>query len=505
MKSEVAVDLSFTGLACDLLDNTSSVIYAKDLEFRYLFINRTFERLFHVSREESLGKTDFDVFPSELAEKFRENDRVVLESGASLQCEETAPHDDGPHQYFSVKFPLRDSSGSIYAIAGISTDITDQIKAQREIAWLKYRQHLILDAVADGICGLDASGKIAFLNPAAERMLDFKTDDIKGKCHSHIVVPHQPNGDLPADVELFPVTAVLNGQPAMNVEDAKFRCRDGKIFPVEYTVAPVLHTQTGETVGAVLAFRDSTARLKHVEIEQELQTALRIQMSLYPKQMPQIPGFDFASYCLPCTKACGDYFDFIPWGQNQLGIAVGDVSGHGLAPALEMVETRAILRATMLSESQPAECLNRLNRLLEEDLPEGMFVTLFLASLNVNDRTLTYASAGHDGFILSVDGQLRKLNSTGPILGLNENAHFESGGTIQLKSGDLIVVVTDGLTETMSPQRQLFGRQRTVEVIRQHQSRSAQEILNALLSACDAFRNHETPRDDITAVAIKVV
>ncbi|MEI8019267.1 MAG: SpoIIE family protein phosphatase [Schlesneria sp.] len=498
-----SVDHEFSLLAHDLLDNTSTVIYAKDLSFRYLLINRQFETLFHVSRSLMLGKTDYDVFATELADAFRENDRVVLESGEPLYCEEVAPHDDGPHRYFSVKFPLRDHLGSIYAIGGISTDITEKVRAEREIASLEYRHHLILNSVADGICGLDSSGCIAFLNSAAERMLEMTSDTLLGMCHSRIVAPRKPNGSHVFDTELHPVRAVLNGKDAVTVKDARFRRGDGTLLPVEYTVAPICHT--GETVGAVLAFRDSTERLKQVEIEQEIQTALRIQTSLYPKQMPKIPGFEFGAICIPCSKACGDYFDFIPWGENRLGIAVGDVSGHGLGPALEMVETRAVLRTMLLNESSPAQCLTRLNRVLEEDLPDDMFVTLFLASLDFCNRTLSYSAAGHEGGILHANGELQRLKSTGTVLGMNPTAVFESGTTVQLQPGDLVLIATDGLIESMSPERKLFGQDRIVEVLRRHQSKSAREILAAIQSASEEFRDHQPNRDDITAVAIKVL
>ena len=499
----ISVEHEFNLLAHDLLDNTSSVIYAKDLSFRYLLINRQFETLFHVSRSLALGKTDYDVFPLELADTFRENDRIVLESCEPLYCEEVAPHDDGPHRYFSVKFPLRDHLGSIYAIGGISTDITEKVRAEREIASLEYRHHLILNSVADGICGLDSAGCIAFLNPAAERMLEMRSDELKGMCHSKIVAPRKPNGLLVSDTESHPVKAVLNGTSAITVQDARFRRSDGSLLPVEYTVAPICNT--GETVGAVLAFRDSTARLKQVEIEQEIQTALRIQISLYPKQMPKIPGFDFAAICIPCTKACGDYFDFIPWGENRLGIAVGDVSGHGLGPALEMVETRAVLRTMLLNELSPAHCLTRLNRVLEEDLPDDMFVTLFLASLNICERTLNYSAAGHEAIILHANGELQQLKSTGTVLGMNPTAVFDNGATVHLQPGDLVLIATDGLVESISPDRRLFGQGRLVEILRRHHSQSACEILAAIQSANEAFREREPNRDDITAVAIKVL
>lgn len=506
MRTEGSVssfDHEFALLAQDLLDNTPSVIYAKDLNFRYLFINHQFENLFHVDRNSSLGKTDFDVFAPDLAERFRANDRIVLETGRSLHCEEVAPHDDGPHQYFSVKFPLKNKCGEIYGIAGISTDMTSQLRAEREIASLEYRQHLILDSVADGICGLDSSGKIAFLNPAAERMLELTTEDLKGKCHSHVVLPRKFDGYLHREIEPYPVKAVLNGETAMNVPNATFRCREGRLLPVEYTVAPIRYA--GETLGAVVAFRDSTARLKQIEIEQEIQTALRVQMSLYPKKMPEIPGFDFAAICIPCSKASGDYFDFIPWGENRLGVAVGDVSGHGLAPALEMVATRALLRATMQNEAEPAACLERLNQILVEDLPDEMFVTLFLLSLNTVEKTLSYAAAGHDALFLAANGDLRRLKSTGTVLGLNPVARFSAGDVVSMQAGDVLLIATDGLAESMSPARELFGINRIVQTLRQHQFESTQQIVMALQRECERFRQHEASRDDITAVAIKAL
>ncbi|MBI5383643.1 MAG: PAS domain-containing protein [Verrucomicrobia bacterium] len=116
-----------------MLDNTTAVVYLKDLEGRYLLINHRFEQLFHVKREEIVGKTDYDIFPRELADVFRANDRRVLEAAGPVQLEETAPHDDGPHTYLSVKFPLTDSSGQPHAVCGISTDITERKRAESEI------------------------------------------------------------------------------------------------------------------------------------------------------------------------------------------------------------------------------------------------------------------------------------------------------------------------------------------------------------------------------------
>ena len=109
-----------------ILDNTDQVVFLKDLDGRYLLVNPRYEALFHISDEAIRGRTDFDVFPAEMARAFQENDRLAAEHGGSLAIEETVPQDDGIHTYITVKFPLRDDSGAIYGVCGIATDITDR-------------------------------------------------------------------------------------------------------------------------------------------------------------------------------------------------------------------------------------------------------------------------------------------------------------------------------------------------------------------------------------------
>ncbi|HSB08356.1 MAG TPA: response regulator [Blastocatellia bacterium] len=117
-----------------ILDNSPAVIYVKDNWGRYILINTRFEKLFHVSKDLVVGKSDFDLFPKEMAEAFRANDQKVLEAGVSLEWEEIAPHDDGPHTYLSAKFPLLDTNGVGYAVCGISTDITERKRMEVELA-----------------------------------------------------------------------------------------------------------------------------------------------------------------------------------------------------------------------------------------------------------------------------------------------------------------------------------------------------------------------------------
>jgi PAS domain S-box-containing protein len=116
-----------------ILDNSAAVIYLKDIQGRYLLVNCLFEALFHVKRKEVVGKSDHDLFPEEMANAFRVNDEKVIAGLAALKFEEVAPHDDGPHTYISVKFPLLDSTGTAYAVCGISTDISERKRGEEQL------------------------------------------------------------------------------------------------------------------------------------------------------------------------------------------------------------------------------------------------------------------------------------------------------------------------------------------------------------------------------------
>ncbi|RLJ17882.1 hypothetical protein DJ030_12815 [bacterium endosymbiont of Escarpia laminata] len=182
-----------------ILDNTSSVIYLKDCAGKYLLINRRFEELFHLSREEIFGKTDYEIFPKEAADAFRAVDNKVLETGELLELDEQAPHDDGNHDYLSVKFPLYDAAGKTYGLCGISTDITARKRLeQREQLRLKILEKMAQDEpltqvletlvqlveseMPGALCSvllLDESGQ-HLLNGAAPSLPDFYNEAIHG-------------------------------------------------------------------------------------------------------------------------------------------------------------------------------------------------------------------------------------------------------------------------------------------------------------------------------------
>ena len=165
-----------------------------------------------------------------------------------------------------------------------------------------------------------------------------------------------------------------------------------------------------------------------------------------------------------------------------LGLAIGDVRGHGFGSALLMVETRAYLRSLTRVSSDLCNIFRQLNHALCEDTEDNTFVTLMLADIDVLQRKLTYSSAGHlPGYLLDSSGTVREtLSATGLPLGLFPDRNFPRSNEIQLQAGDLVVLLTDGVTELQNPEEDFFGAERALDVIRAKRKEGARWIVERL-------------------------
>lgn len=246
-------------------------------------------------------------------------------------------------------------------------------------------------------------------------------------------------------------------------------------------------------------------RRRMAHSDHQLRGAQDIQRRLLPMQSPDVPGFDIAAVCRPAEMACGDCFDYVPMQDGSLGIVVADVSGHGFGAALLMAEVRAYLRAFTLLWNDVGEVLTRLNQIVYQDVDEGYFITVGFVRIDPQTREIDFAGAGHNAFILRGDGSITSLGSTGFPLGLMPDARVRRTSPATLEPGDMLLMFTDGLVETMTPDDEMFGSERTLGIASGSRSMPATEVVDLLAQTCSDFAGRRSQQDDITIVVAKCV
>jgi len=241
------------------------------------------------------------------------------------------------------------------------------------------------------------------------------------------------------------------------------------------------------------------------KLEKELEVARDIQLSILPREFPQCPRLDFGACIVPMAAVGGDFYDFIALDDDRFGIAVGDVTDHGVPAALFMALTATLLRVETKRTKSPKGVLEEVNRLLLDMNEAGMFVTLLYGILDCKKNTFHYARAGHElPIIMNPRGKWENVDQeVGQPLGLfNEPLIDEQ--TLDLPSGSLLVLYTDGVPNALGKQNQMFGLQNFLAAIKGEKKQPAQELCTQVLEIMDAFRGGEDPYDDVTLVAVKI-
>ena len=253
-------------------------------------------------------------------------------------------------------------------------------------------------------------------------------------------------------------------------------------------------------IAASAAVAIENARLYQVAVEKgrmerELQLAYRVQASLLPSDAPAYPGWDFAARWIPAREVAGDFYDYFPLGEGELGLVIGDVADKGMASALFMANCRSIIRASMLAARKPQDGMRDANRLICADATEGNFLTLFYARLDLNTGKMTYVNAGHNPpLLLKVDGSVISLRRTGMALGVDEEAGFNSGDAC-LERGDLLCMYTDGVTEAVDADRREFGEECLENLLAELKLHQSDQILADLERRLESFTGPGLPFD----------
>jgi sigma-B regulation protein RsbU (phosphoserine phosphatase) len=248
--------------------------------------------------------------------------------------------------------------------------------------------------------------------------------------------------------------------------------------------------------------------LRHrFELMTALQLAEEVQQNLLPSKSPYLQRYDISGTSIYCDQTGGDYYDYFLLPDNKFGIVVADACGHGVSAALLMTTVRAFLISAIQEYRDPACLVSELNRILTKDsAASGSFSSMFFLELDQNAQDIRWIRAGHDPALVyhKESRKFTRLEGPGGVLGVEESFTYENQSSGDFQNGDIIVIGTDGIYETASPENRAFGRERAQDVIRDYCDASAHTIQQALVSEVRRFRCDLTLEDDITLVVIKV-
>ena len=278
--------------------------------------------------------------------------------------------------------------------------------------------------------------------------------------------------------------------------------------------------QLGELAGSFNQMTGSIENLLQTaaekkRLEEELRIARQIQMSLLPRGPLDVPGIGITALCVPAREVGGDYYDFFPLGDNRLGVLIADVSGKGTSAALYMAELKGLVLSLSQIYQSPRQLLMEVNRIISENLDTRSFITMTYAVLDLDARVMTYARAGHTPMIyFRADGPegrtAQVLAPSGIVVGLRipgateKFASLLEEDSIPLQRGDVLVLYTDGITEAMNGDSDLFGEARLSRIVAEHGHLDTNDLRERILREVEAFVGAADQHDDMTMILIKV-
>jgi len=278
--------------------------------------------------------------------------------------------------------------------------------------------------------------------------------------------------------------------------------------------------QLGELAGS---FNQMTERIESLiqtaaekkRLEEELRIARQIQMSLLPRGPLDVPGLAVTGLCVPAREVGGDYYDFFKLPGDLLGVLIADVSGKGTSAALYMAELKGLVLSLSQIYLSPRQLLVEVNRIISDNLDTRSFITMTYAVFDLKAGRMTYARAGHTPLIYMPNGdggaeRVQVLVPSGMVVGLRiPGAHEKfidllEEETIQLNPGDVIVLYTDGISEAMNPEADLFGDSRLSRIVEEHGHLESGELRERILREIEAFVGAADQHDDMTMILMKV-
>ena len=309
--------------------------------------------------------------------------------------------------------------------------------------------------------------------------------------------------------EIAPDTVRIMLTGSADMQAAIQAVNEGNIF--RFLTKPCSANVLGESLSTgIEQYQQVTREREYNEkARHSMAQAMEVQQHLIPKAEPVIDGLDISGHCIYCDETGGDYYDFLDRGNGHKGkicVLVGDVSDHGVSSALLMTSARAFFRERSLKPGNIASVVADVNRQLTQDVEmSNRFMTLFYSEIDAKNKQFRWVRAGHEPAILYDPGSdsFEELKGQGLPLGVVEDTEYYES-EVQLTTGQIIVISTDGICESCSLDGTMFGKDRLRDKIRENAARSAKEIVSALMQDFQNFISPLPQKDDATLVVIKV-
>ena len=516
-----------------LVQTIPQPIYRKDTQGKFTFANSHFCDFMGRSLDQLVGKSDFDFFAQELAEKYRRDDWHVLETGQPVAVIEEV-HVPGKERMIiqTVKTPLYEASGRIIGLQGIFFDITKQRKMEEDLRNSEALYHSLVETIPQNIFRKDLEGHYTFVNRQFSKTLGKPREEVLGKTIADFLPP-----PLAREREADDRRVIETKKPFEAIEESKFSGEKGYNQVVKM---PIFDAE-GNVVGLQGMFWDITAQkmaaerirkantelarsrkelhAKNLELEDDLKMAREIQITMLPQQYPCFPrnalpeesAFQFTHRYLPTGTVGGDFFTVSALSDEEASVFICDVAGHGVRSSLVTAMIRALLEELKPLAHEPGQFFTKLNRDLHAILKHAgtpMLTTGFYLVANYKTGVIRYTNAGHPKPLLVrrtkkvVEPMANIGGKSQPALGLFEEAIYHTS-EVKFSPGDLVMLFTDGLYEVQDKQHELYTQAMLVADVAQRAQLSASILFDELIRRMQRFSADGKFSDDVCMVGME--
>ncbi len=517
-----------------LVETMPQNVFRKDTQGRFTFANQQYCKHYNCRLDDILGKTDFDFFPADLAEKYRRDDWRVMETGQTYEIvEEHHPLGQPKTVVQVVKTPLYGPDGNIIGLQGIFWDITPQRQMEENLRTSEALYHSLVETIPQNIFRKDLNGRYTFANRQFCKTLGKTYDEIIGKTIADFLPP-----DSAAQRDHDDQKVIKTGKPFEAIEESKFSGRereyiqvvkmpildgDGKVVGIQGMFWDItqqkLAAERIRKANAELARSRKELHTKNLQLEDDLTMAREIQLTMLPQQYPAFPrhaapadsAFQFTHRYLPTGTVGGDFFTVTALSDSEVSVFICDVAGHGVRSALVTAMIRALLEELKPLAGDPGQFLTKLNGDLHAILRHAgspLLTTAFYLVANWQTGTMRYTNAGHPKplHLRRGTGQVEPLvNLSGksqPALGLFEGAAYQTS-EVKLAPKDLVMLFTDGLYEVQAANHELYSQGLLVTEVQRRVQLPASELFDQILMQIQQFSADGTFGDDVCLVALE--